>query len=107
MGKPSFQSADLAVQVVTAEFTAAGQVTAAACFSGAFNLFITGTFVGEVGLEISYDGGASWAPMTSLGAGVTFAGRCAEALRVPELGLLIRARCTAFTSGTIIVRLSQ
>lgn len=107
MGKPNADARDMAIQAVETVLTAAGQVGQAASFSGAFMLFISGTFSGSVSLEVSYDGGVTFVPMTALGGAVVFTGRCAERLQLPELGLLVRPRCAAWTSGSIKVRLSQ
>lgn len=107
MGKPTPDLRDMAIQAVEASLTAAGQVGAASCFSGPFMLFVGGAFVGSVGLEVSYDGGVTFLPMTSLGGAVAFTARCAERLELPELGLLVRPRCLSYTSGSITVRLSQ
>lgn len=107
MGKLTAAGQEMATQAITAAFTAVGQTSAAACFQGWYNLFVGGTFVGSVGLEASFDGGMTWLPVTSLGNAVAITGRAVELLRQFEPGVLIRARCIAFTSGTIEVRISQ
>lgn len=108
MGKLTAAGADMAIQVVTATLTAAGQTTPAASFNGAFNLFLAGPFVASIGLEASFDGGATWLPITAMGNAVVLTGPAAETLPGQfETGVLIRARCTTYTSGNIAVRLSQ
>jgi hypothetical protein len=97
----------MAIQVAEATFTAAGQTTPAAAFTGSFLLWITGTFSATVVVEASFDGGATYHQLTSLGSAISFTARAVEELRVPEAGVLVRARCSAFSSGPVGVRLSQ
>ncbi len=56
---------------------------------------VSGTFVADIDLEISYDEGASYALFQQL----TAPGLSNE---FPPAGIL-RANCTAFTSGTAVV----
>jgi hypothetical protein len=107
MGKPAPSLPDQAYQVVEANLTAVGQATTAAAFTGNFMLWLTGTFTATVVIEASFDGGATFHQLTSLGSAISFTARAVEVLRVPEAGVLVRARCSAFTSGTIGVRISQ
>lgn len=107
MGKASPTGDDLAIQVVEGSFTAAGQVTPAGAFKGRFLLWITGTFDAIVAVEASFDGGANFHQLTSLGGSTVFNGRAVEVLSQPESGVLIRARCSDYTSGTVFVRISQ
>lgn len=109
MGKITPSGTDLATQAVATVFTAAGQVTAPACFQGHFNLFVgsAGAFTGTVRLEASHDGGATWLPLTAMGNAVSITAEAAEVLRQYEPGVLIRARCMALSAGTIQVRISQ
>lgn len=74
---------------------------------GLFNLTISGTFVGSVWLERSFNGGSDWHPCTSLGASIAFTAPCSEVASEPQPGTLYRLTCTAYTSGTINYRLSQ
>lgn len=59
---------------------------------------ITGTFVGTAALQMSVDGGLTWANLSTTTAPVT--------LKTPfTFGALYRVYCTAYTSGTIVVKL--
>lgn len=74
-----------------------------------FNIAASGTFVGTVVLEKSFDLGTTWIavlrPGTSTAISYTTPG--AEVLAEPEVGVQYRWRCSAFTSGTINTRLSN
>ncbi|WP_194745738.1 hypothetical protein [Thermaurantiacus tibetensis] len=107
MGKPTPSAADLASQVVTATLSAVGQTSAPAAFSGRFILAIGGTFVATLVPECSFDGGATWLPLTSLGNAITFTARAVEVMSCPEPGVLFRMRCSAHTSGAAEIRISQ
>ncbi len=107
MGKRTAAAEDDVLRKAEASFTANGQATAWAEFSGRFNLHLAGTFVATVILERSFDGGLTAAPCTSLGTAVSFTGPASEILEAPETGVLYRLRCTAFTSGPVQARLSQ
>lgn len=92
----------------------AGQLTSAAGgtparIRGAYNFSLWGTFVATVRLERSFDGGATWIPVSkdSSGADASFTAPCGVTGAEPEDGVLYRANCTAFTSGTINYRVSQ
>lgn len=74
---------------------------------GKFNFTLTGTFGATVQLQRSFDNGVTWVPVTNLGASVSFTGPCTEVCEEPEDGVLYRAYCAAYTSGTIAYRLSQ
>jgi hypothetical protein len=119
MGIPKGGTVDAANDVSQANLTAtdpggagttqtAGR-TAAIGLYGQFNFIIAGTFVGTVILERSWDGGNTWVThgtdnWTTL---ASFTAPVSEVGLEPEQGMLWRLRCTAYTSGTIIARLSQ
>ncbi|MFN7400340.1 MAG: hypothetical protein ACK5SX_15085 [Sandaracinobacter sp.] len=108
MGKRTASSEDDVLRKTEATITANGQATPWQEFSGRFNLHLAGTFVATVILERSFDGGATAAPCTRLGAAFSFTGPASEALPdAAEIGVLYRLRCVAFTSGSILARLSQ
>lgn len=109
MGKMNPYGPELAQQTVAAVFTAAGQVTQAACFQGYFNLFVggSGSFTGTIRLEATHDGGATWLPLTAMGNAVSITAEAVETLHQYEPGVMIRARCMALSAGTIPVRISQ
>lgn len=109
MGKSALTTADLAGIIATAAFTASGQATTAVELFGSFNMDISGTFVGTVQMERSFNGGASFNAVAEDGAGTAAAYTAPVSLTAKEIerGTLYRLRCTAYTSGTANVRLSQ
>lgn len=56
---------------------------------------VSGTFVGTVLVEVSFDGGTTWAQFDSTTAPKLTA-------KLPPCGH-VRARCSAYTSGTAVV----
>jgi hypothetical protein len=80
---------------------------------GLFNVTLGGTApVGTVKLERSFDAGVSWFDVSRDAAGTlaSYALSSTEMsfqLNEPESGVLYRANCTAYTSGTITSRISQ
>ena len=119
MGRRASAGVETALTVVSGTFAATGQSgnavttigtqTAPPVFSGAFNVALWGTFVATVQLEKSFDGGTTWLPVSRDAAG-TVASWTAPANIVvtePELDILYRLNCTAFTSGTVNYRISQ
>jgi hypothetical protein len=107
MGRPTPTADDQATLVSEGTLSAAGQTTPATVFTGRFNLAIGGTFVGKVVIDRSFDGGVNWVPCTNLGGAVEFEGQASEILQNGERGVLFRARMSAWTSGSAVVRLSQ
>lgn len=71
-----------------------------------FNITISGTFVGTVLVERSFDAGATWHAKwpTEIYA---IADPRSFSDNEPEYGVLYRLRCSAYTSGTISYRISQ
>lgn len=103
---------------VTGSFTATGQsasfkprVDARSTFGGQFNVSLTGTAVGSVQLEASFDNGTTWCEILAGGAQIyawTYDGtNLTERAEECEQGVIYRLNCTAYTSGTISYRLSQ
>jgi hypothetical protein len=73
-----------------------------------FNVSLWGTFVATVILERSFDGGATYLPLTALGSPIgTFSGPISEVWEEHEPNVKYRLRCSAFTSGTVNYRLSS
>lgn len=68
-----------------------------------FNLSVSGTWVGTVTLQRSFDGGSTWLDVASWTANVE------TTVETPESGVLWRLGIKSgnFTSGTAVVRLSQ
>jgi hypothetical protein len=73
-------------------------------------LFLGGSFSGTVQLERSFDGGYTWLVCGVGGGGTQAVFNAGTVVSVtgsePERGMLYRANCTVYTSGTINYRLS-
>jgi hypothetical protein len=102
---------------ITGTFSAAGQsasftprVGERIAQSGQFNVALTGTGVGAVQLERSFDNGATWCPLLAGGVQLyqwSYAGaNLSETVEECEAGVLYRLNDTAHTSGSIAYRLS-
>lgn len=77
--------------------------------SGWWAVHLTGTFVAQIEVQASKDGGASWAPISGDGYGtpMLLQSNIRRWQWEPEQGLLYRLQCVAYTSGTITYALSQ
>ena len=85
-------------------FTGTGATATDIPLSGKFNFsadFTTGTGIGTVQLQRSFDSGVSWKTTDSLTADDESVGEAVEN------SVRWRLNCSAFTSGTIIARISQ
>lgn len=85
---------------VSGNFTAADQVTDSISHNindGQVVAVVSGTFVGAVDLQISIDG-VNWVGISNLSAGGLMS-------TVFTFGAVYRLYCTAWTSGTIAVKL--
>ena len=94
---------------VESTFTATG-VSEGVPIQGHANVLIGGTFVATVQVQKSFDGGATWFVVSRDSAGALaeytspgFNGTIIE----PESQILYRLECTAFTSGTVVYRISR
>ena len=88
--------------------TAAPGASPAILLQGRFNLTLSGSFTGLAAtLQRSFDGGATWASCTNLGAPTVFTAAASELGEEPEPGVLYRVNVTAIASGSVSVRLSQ
>lgn len=90
------------------EISAVGLYTKALCprrtsnYSGYMNVSISGTFVGTVVLQRSFDKGATWHAVS------TYTSITETSLTDQELGVLYRLGCpSSWTSGTAICRLGN
>ena len=95
--------------VVEGTFTGTAE-GAAVAIQGHANVLIGGSFVATVQVQKSFDGGATWFIVSRDSAGALaeytspgFNGTIIE----PESQILYRVECTAFTSGTVIWRISR
>jgi hypothetical protein len=93
---------------MTAAMTAISR-SAAVRIRGSYNLSIWGVFVATGRLERSFDGGTTWIPVSkdSSGADASFTAPCGITGYEPEDGVLYSFNCSAYTSGTMNVRISQ
>ena len=95
--------------VVTAAFTAAAQSSGilvprfGPSYDCYFNVSVAGTFVGTVGLyrNLPGDSAGTWRLMQ------TFTAPTETFLLNPECGTSYQMQCSAYTSGTINIRLGQ
>ena len=91
------------------QFTSTGQSPAEG-IAGVANVLISGG-VGTVQLEKSFDGGSTWHVLSSDSTGTDAAYTTASdvafngTINEPEYGVKYRFNCTAYTSGTINVRI--
>lgn len=110
MGKPSSSSLDLASVsgTLSAGSLDATGSSAGAIFLGGFNLTLSGTWVGTVALERSFDGGTTWvtASTDSAGTASAYTANCSVVVWEIEAGVNYRVTFTR-TSGTVVYRLSQ
>ncbi|MBU6167324.1 MAG: hypothetical protein KGQ52_14520 [Alphaproteobacteria bacterium] len=100
-------AANIVQNTVLSTAAGAGSVTPWLEMEGTFNFSISGSGVGSVILERSFDGGVTAIPATNLGAVVTFTGPASETMFSRERGVLWRARRTVATSGNFSTRFSQ
>lgn len=94
---------------LTGTFTATGNGGSAQVQPGHYNVSIWGTFVGTVVLERSFDSGTTWIPRNYdySGTAVSFTAPASIEMHEHELGVLVRVRCSAYTSGTVNYRISE
>ena len=92
---------------VTGTFTGTG-ASSSINVRGGFNTALWGVFVGTVILEQSYDGGATWLPVSvdTSGTANAYTAPMNIVWIQPERDVFSRLRCSAFTSGTINYRIS-
>ena len=110
MGKLTTTGAELAPSVLSGVFTGTGNDGTSISINGPFNFFVQGGS-GTVVLQASYDGGTTWIGVPATDSGTTVSVNTATAagmFRVTEVepGVLYRANCTAYTSGSINYRIS-
>lgn len=93
--------------VWTAAALATGQTNLGVAL-GYFNFFVSGTFVGTVQLEKSFDGGTTWivASLDTSGDAASYTVPVSVTGFECEKGMYYRVNVTAYTSGTINVRMS-
>lgn len=94
---------DRATDIVTGTFSATGQSSSHA-FYGTFNVFLYGG-TATIQLQRSYDGGVTWITCGIGGSGalaswdVTATNVISVVVSEPEIGMLYRLNCSAYTSA--------
>ncbi len=85
-------------------------VSAGVPIQGHANVLLAGTFVATIQVQKSFDSGTTWYVVSRDSAGALaeyaspgFNGTIIE----PESQILYRFECTAFTSGTVVYRISR
>jgi hypothetical protein len=109
MGKRTTTGNELAIVPGAGTFTGTGSGAWVADLTGAFHAALSGTFVGTVVLEQSFDGGTTAVPVSAdlYGTPISLSAPMGLSLYEEESGVLYRFRCSAWTSGTIAWRLSR
>jgi hypothetical protein len=96
---------------VTGTFTATGQsatFVAPSALSGEFNVSLSGTWVGTVKLERSFDNASTWIVVSKPDlTDASFTAHASFSVKEPEPGVRYRLNCTAYTSGTVTYRLGH
>lgn len=102
----------MASAILSGEFASAGETSDWITLRGEYNLSLSGG-EGTVELEKSYDGGLTVFSVSKNTDGdpASYALTSGDKLSLvgiePESGVLYRLNCPAYTSGTIIYRISQ
>ncbi len=98
---------DSATRFTSGSLSAVGAAPGMYCHRD-FNVSVSGTFVGTVVFERSFDGGTTYIPVAfSDGTTVSFSGPMSSTWSEPESGVMYRVRFSAYTSGSVSWRLSQ
>lgn len=89
-------------QVAAGTITGTGAAAGVQERMGAFTLSVWGTFAATVRLEVSFDGGTTWAPVFGDdGQSVDLSAPGNIQVTQTESGVLYRVFCSAFTSGVV------
>lgn len=90
-------------QVASAALSAENTFTDWVQLFGPFNLSVSGTWVGTITIQRSFDNGVTWLDVK------TYTSNAEDLGEEPELGVLFRAgfKPGEYTSGTAAVRISQ
>lgn len=94
---------------VTASLTSATSSGAFTPFAGRpFNVSLSGTFVATCGLQKSFNAGSTWLDVTYVdGSALTWSAPVLTDFTEGEASVQWRVNCSAYTSGTVVVRISQ
>ena len=107
MGKLTPLGKDLAAAADTGSLTAPGSGAWVRVPAGRANIALSGNFTGSLRLEVSFDGGTTAIPCTSLGATVDFTAPMSEEIEEIEDGVLYRWTATALSAGQADWRISR
>lgn len=107
-GKPCTTCTDQATSLVSGTFTGTGNGTSIVMV-GPFNFELSGTWSGTITLERSFDGGTTFvsAAMDTSGTASSYTTNVSLVVNEWEPGVIYRARCTAYVSGTVAYRISS
>ena len=107
MGLNAPSGMELASNVKTGSLTSVSAV-GGIMMLGTFNATLSGTWVGTMQLQRSFDGGNTYVPcgIDAAGDQANYTSNVSLTLTENEPGVYYQWACTAFTSGTIITRLS-
>lgn len=103
---PALRSGEIATHAATGRVSAgtfaATGAGATVELIGSFALSVWGTFAATVRLEVSFDGGTTWTPVYD-NDGLSIDLTAPGTIRVTqtESGVLYRAFCPSYTSGTV------
>ena len=92
-----------ASRLSAANITAQNTFSTATIITGYYNFSVSGTWVATVTLQRSYDGGSTWVDLAN------FTSNVEDISLEPETGVYYRfgVKTGAFTSGTVVGRISQ
>lgn len=93
----------MARKTITRSVTAENQFTDGAILNGYFNLSISGTWVATVTLQRSFDSGSTWFDVATRTANTEEYGLEPE----DKVQYRVGVKTGGFTSGTVVLRLSQ
>lgn len=95
--------------IITGTATTNSTASISTTGQSSFAVLISGTWVGTVQFERSLDNGTTWTPVSAFSAGTAFNQSTATANGAfhgnASSATNIRVRCTAYTSGTIVVKI--
>lgn len=90
----------MAIAALSGSFTSTGQSNSVA-IEGGFNVSLSGFGVATVGVQRSFDSGSTWVTVEN------FTGDAERKGCETESGVIYRLNCSAYTSGTIVYRISR
>lgn len=89
------------------ELTSINLVSESVRVNGNFNISATGTFEGTLEIQRSLDDGFSFDAVTAMGVPIDFTTEFNESMYEPEPQALYRIAFSAYTSGSVDVRIGK